>query len=91
MAERSRKGVEKGISKRNDGRASARSRCLFGSNEEVSSCTKVARYQGRGEEYAGQLCQKMKTVGNFKDFQFKTFFYFWEMVFISTIFIFCER
>ena len=67
--------IEKGISKRNDGRSSARSRCLFRSNEEVSSCTKVARYQGQSEEYAGQRCQKMKTVGNFKDFQFKTFLF----------------
>ena len=87
MAERSRKGVEKGIPKRNDGRASARSRCLFGSNEEVSSCTKVARYQGQSEEYAGQRCQKMKTVGNFKDFQFKTFLFLGNGIYIDNFYI----
>ena len=73
MAERSRKGIENRISERIDTRASARSTCLFGSNEEISLCTKVESYQGQSEEYAGHWCQKMKTGENSRTFCSKFF------------------
>ena len=64
-----------------------RKEMMKGRLPEVSSCTKVARYQGQSEEYAGQRCQKMKTVGNFKDFQFKTFLLLGNGIYIDNFYI----
>ena len=70
-----------------EGRLPGQDVCLE-AMKEVSSCTKVARYQGQSEEYAGQRCQKMKTVGKFQRLSVQNFLFLGNGIYIDNFYIF---